>query len=278
MISYKSSYYLQKYISKQRKLGKTIGFVPTMGALHEGHISLIAAAKKECDIVVCSIFVNPTQFNNNEDLVKYPRTLTADSKMLQEADCDVLFIPSVNTIYPKTAAKFKAPEVGNILNVLEGEHRPGHFAGVMQVVSLLLDKVNPTHLFMGLKDFQQFAICSKMVALQQREVIMRGMPIIREENGLAMSSRNKRLSAKAKEKARIIFQSLKQTKELLSKHTVAELKEMAIRNIGTEKNAELEYFEIVDQETLEPSSKKTNLIALTAVWFEGVRLIDNMQL
>lgn len=278
MINYKSGFHLHNFIAKQRKLRKTIGFVPTMGALHQGHISLITQAKKECDIVVCSIFVNPTQFNNPEDLVKYPRTLEEDSKLLNAADCDVLFIPSVSTIYPKNGPKFKAPAVGKILNVLEGEHRPGHFAGVMQVVSLLLDIVNPTHLYMGLKDFQQFAICSKMVELQNRKVIMRGLPIVREMNGLAMSSRNKRLSDQAKKDATIIFKSLALVKESLPNHTIESLRELAVNKIKKEKTATLEYFEIVDLKTLEPSKKKTDLIALTAVWFEGVRLIDNMLL
>ena len=158
MIKYKSAYRLNKYIQKQKKLGKTVGFIPTMGALHQGHLSLIQAAKNECDIAVCSVFVNPTQFNKASDLEKYPRNLDADAILLESVACDVLFNPSVKTIYPDGADRFDAPKVGDMLDVLEGEHRPGHFQGVMQVISLLLDIIDPTQLYMGLKDFQQFAI------------------------------------------------------------------------------------------------------------------------
>lgn len=277
MISYKHSFYLLQFIERQRKLGKTIGFVPTMGALHEGHISLIEAAKQECDIVICSIFVNPTQFNNEDDLEKYPRTLNEDSNLLKAADCDILFNPSVNEMYPKgTDVAYKSSVKGSILTVLEGVHRPGHFEGMMQIVGLLLDKTNPTHLYMGLKDYQQFSICSQMVKAQKRKIIMRGMPIVREKNGLAMSSRNKRLSKKGKEDAAIIHQSLMLVKKNIEKENIEDLQKMGIQNIKTLKGTEVEYFEIVDQTTLLPSSLKENLIVLCAVWFEGVRLIDNM--
>lgn len=276
MISYKSSYYLKRKIDRLKTAGKTIGFVPTMGALHQGHISLIKEAKLECDFVVCSIFVNPTQFNNQEDLVKYPRTVEADSKLLQDAACDFLFIPSVKTMYPNGTANFVAPEVGAIVNVLEGVHRPGHFDGVMQVVSLLLDLVNPSHLYMGLKDFQQFAICSKMVSLQKRPVLMRGMPIIREKSGLAMSSRNVRLSSQGKEKAAIIYKTLQFIREQKDQQTISQLQALAIQNIEKDQAFKVEYLEIVDKESLMPSDTKENLIVLCAVWLEGIRLIDNM--
>ncbi len=277
MISYKHSFYLLQFIERQRKLGRTIGFVPTMGALHQGHISLINAAKEECDIVVCSIFVNPTQFNNESDLEKYPRTLDEDKALLEAAECDIVFLPSVKEMYPKgTKEEFNAPVSGTILQVLEGVHRPGHFEGMMQVVSLLLDKVNPTHLYMGLKDFQQFAICCQMVEAQKRSVEMRGMPIVREESGLAMSSRNKRLSEQAKKEATIIFESLQLVKDNLETKKITELQALGIKNIETLKGTEIEYFEIVDQNTLTPSQTKENLIVLCAVWYEGVRLIDNM--
>ena len=276
MISYKSSFYLKSKIDRLKAEGKKIGFVPTMGSLHQGHISLIKAAKEECDFVVCSIFVNPTQFNNPNDLVKYPRTLEADSNLLKAAQCDFLFSPSVKTIYPNGTGGFVAPKVGEIVNVLEGEHRPGHFEGVMQVVSLLLDHVNPSHLYMGLKDFQQFAICSKMVAIQKRPILMRGMPIVREENGLAMSSRNARLSAVGVGKASLIFESLLLVREGKEKHSLSQLRAMAVQNIQKDKAFKIEYLEIVDQESLMPSSNMSNLIVLCAVWLEGIRLIDNM--
>ena len=276
MISYKSSFYLKKRIDGLKAKGKTIGFVPTMGALHQGHISLIEQAKQNCDYVVSRIFVNPTTFNNVEDLVKYPRTIEADSKLLKAAHCDFLFTPSVKTMYPKGTKGFVAPPVGDIVNVLEGIHRPGHFEGVMQVVSLLLDHVNPSHMYMGLKDFQQFAICSKMVALQKRKVIMRGMPIIREQSGLAMSSRNTRLSAKGRAKAAVIFESLSLVKNKLNSHSIQDLQALAIQQIEKDPDFKVEYLEIVDRNSLMPTSGKENLIVLCAVWLEGIRLIDNV--
>jgi pantoate--beta-alanine ligase len=276
MIKYKSAYRLNKYIQKQKKLGKTVGFIPTMGALHQGHLSLIQAAKNECDIAVCSVFVNPTQFNKASDLEKYPRNLDADAILLESVACDVLFNPSVKTIYPDGADRFDAPKVGDMLDVLEGEHRPGHFQGVMQVISLLLDIIDPTQLYMGLKDFQQFAICSKMVEMQGRAVEMRGMPIVREANGLAMSSRNERVSAAAKNSAGIIYESLQLVKDNLDNYSIIELKNMAKKHIASLKGGELEYFEIVSQKTLRVPEEKVELIALCAVWLEGIRLIDNI--
>lgn len=276
MIKFKSADPLNKYIQKQKKLGKTVGFIPTMGALHKGHLSLIQAAKNECDIAVCSVFVNPTQFNKAVDLEKYPRNLEADTILLENVACDVLFNPSVKTIYPDGIDRFNAPEVGDMLDVLEGEHRPGHFQGVMQVISILLDIIDPTQLYMGLKDFQQFAICSKMVKMQGRAVEMRGMPTVREANGLAMSSRNERISAAAKNKAQIIYESLQLVKDNLENYSIIELKNMAKKHINSLEGGELEYFEIVSQKTLKEPEKNEGLIALCAVWLEGIRLIDNI--
>lgn len=277
MISYKHSFYLLQFIERQKKLGKTIGFVPTMGALHQGHISLIEAAKQECDIVICSIFVNPTQFNNEEDLAKYPRTLEKDIKLLKAVECDILFNPNLEEMYPNGTKVDYIPSVkGSILEVLEGAHRPGHFEGMMQIVEILLDKTKPSHLYMGLKDYQQFCICSQMVKAQKRKISMRGMPIIREENGLAMSSRNKRLSPKGKEDVAIIYESLLLVKDNLNNKSINELQQIGVKHIESLKNTEIEYFEIVNQTTLLPSESKENLIVLCAVWFEGVRLIDNM--
>lgn len=277
MFSYKSSFYLSKYLRKQRLLGKTIAFVPTMGALHPGHISLVKAAKEKADIVVCSIFVNPTQFNKKEDLLKYPRTIEADSKLLDAVSCDILFMPSVKEMYPKgTSNGFEAPNLGNILKVLEGEFRPGHFEGMMQVVSLLLDKVDCDHLYMGLKDYQQFAICSLMIKAQKRKLEIHGMPTIRESSGLAMSSRNERLSTEGRKKAARIFASLqwlKENKELLS---IKDLRQGAIDRIERASGMQVEYLEIVDKVVLTPTEDKNNWIVLCAVWLENIRLIDNL--
>ncbi|MEZ4979003.1 MAG: pantoate--beta-alanine ligase [Chitinophagales bacterium] len=277
MISYKSSFYLSKYIRKQKLLGKTIAFVPTMGALHLGHISLVKAAKEKADIVVCSIFVNPTQFNKQEDLLKYPRTIDADSKLLKAVSCDVLFIPSIKEMYPKgTNNGFQAPDLGNILDILEGEFRPGHFEGMMQVVSLLLDKVNCDHLFMGLKDYQQFAICSLMIKAQKRKLEIHGMPTIRESSGLAMSSRNERLSAEGRKKAASIYASLNWVKENKDQLQIENLKQGAIERIESQDGMQVEYLEIVDKDLLRPSQDKKNWIVLCAVWLENIRLIDNL--
>lgn len=276
MIRYQRKSYLTAYIKKQKKLGKTIGFIPTMGALHQGHLSLIKAAKEECDIAVCSIFVNPTQFNNKEDLDKYPRFLEEDMDLLKTVNCDIVFTPSVATIYPKGKKGFEAPVKGHIVDTLEGFFRPGHFHGMMQVVSLLLDIIQPTHLYMGLKDYQQFAICSKMVANQGRAVEMRGMPIVREKNGLAMSSRNERLSEKGKAEAGIIFESLQWIKENIDQFNIDELEKQAKTKIESNPAFKVEYLSIVDQINLEKADK--NLIVLCAVWLEGIRLIDNLLL
>lgn len=270
---------LQATISLLLKEGKTIGFVPTMGALHAGHISLIKAAKRHCDVVLCSIFVNPTQFDKAEDLEKYPRTETADQALLQAANCDFLFLPTVEEIYPNGKDNYTPPNIGNIVNLQEGKHREGHFDGVMQVVERLLRITLATHLFMGLKDYQQFLICSKMVAARQLNVKMQGMPIIREKDGLAMSSRNVRLSKKGRETALKLSKRLRKSKKLITKHNYQKVEKKAIKYFHQIEEIDLEYFEIVDKTTLLPpknKDQKENLIALLAAWIDGVRLIDNI--
>lgn len=270
---------LQATISLLLKEGKTIGFVPTMGALHAGHISLIKAAKRHCDVVLCSIFVNPTQFDKAEDLEKYPRTETADQALLQAANCDFLFLPTVEEIYPNGKDNYTPPNIGNIVNLQEGKHRKGHFDGVMQVVERLLRITLATHLFMGLKDYQQFLICNKMVAARQLNVKMQGMPIIREKDGLAMSSRNVRLSKEGRKTALKLSKRLRKSKKLIAKHNYQKVEKKAIKYFHQIKEIDLEYFEIVDKTTLLPpenKDQKENLIALLAAWVDGVRLIDNM--
>jgi pantoate--beta-alanine ligase len=278
MIVYQRSSYLSAYLEKQKAKGLTIGFVPTMGALHEGHISLVEAAKKECDIVVCSIFVNPTQFNNAQDLDKYPRTTEYDKALLNIAYCDVVYLPSVKDIYPNSKENFSIPNVGNILNLLEGKFRPGHFEGMMQVVEILLNKVSPHKLYMGLKDYQQYMIVCKMVDYLKLQVQVVGLPTIREIDGLAMSSRNKRLSEKGRKNALAIYKALSFAKENLSNYSIAELETKCKQIIESEAKGEIEYFSIVDKFSLEKSNQKENLIALTAAWVDGVRLIDNLEL
>lgn len=275
---YQTSRHLSAYISKLKKEGKTIGFVPTMGALHQGHISLVEAAKKECDVVVCSIFVNPTQFNNAEDLAKYPRTTEQDAAMLKSAKCDILYLPSVKDIYPETTENHRVPSVGNILNVLEGEHRPGHFEGMMQVVEILLSKVAPHKLYMGLKDYQQYMIVCKMVDFLKMPVAVIGQPTIRENDGLAMSSRNVRLTKSGRKNATAIYKAMNFVKENLKKSPLIELEKKGATLIEKATNGKIEYFSIVNKFSLEPDTDLKNLIVLTAVWVDGVRLIDNMEL
>ena len=281
MITTKTEKDLQELLKGIKKEGKTIGFVPTMGALHSGHISLINAAKEECDFVICSIFVNPTQFDKQEDLDKYPITIKEDSKLLEDAKCDFLIIPSVKEVYPNGKDDYKAPDIGEIVNVLEGKHRIGHFEGVMQVVERLLRMTTPTHLYMGLKDYQQFLICSKMTKAVGIDVVMRGMPIVREKSGLAKSSRNVRLSAEGKKIATHLSRKLKKSRSMLAINNIKRLEKKAKKYFDKIEGIELEYFEIVDIKTLmkpEGKNKKENLIALAAVWVEGIRLIDNLVL
>lgn len=281
MKTFKTEKDLQSQISVLRKEGKTIGFVPTMGALHSGHISLINASNEECDYTVCCIFVNPTQFDKQEDLDKYPITIEEDSKLLKDANCDFLIVPSVEEVYPNGKDDYTAPDIGGIVNVLEGKHRDGHFEGVMQVIERLLKMVTPTHLYMGMKDYQQFLICSKMTEAVGIEVVMRGMPIIREDSGLAKSSRNVRLTKEGEIIATQLNKRLQKSRVLLFKNNIKRLEKKAKEHFDKIDEIELEYFEVVDKYTLmKPvgKKKKENLIALLAAWVDGVRLIDNMVL
>lgn len=276
MINFETREEVQAFVSREKEKGKTIGFVPTMGALHAGHLSLIKASKDTCDITICSVFVNPTQFNKAEDLEKYPRNVAGDKALLTDAGCDAVFVPSVETIYPDGTDNFEVPDVGHMAEVFEGEYRPGHFEGMMQVVSLLLDIVNPSHMFMGLKDFQQFAICTKMVEIQGRAVEVCGMPTLREGHGLAMSSRNERLSPEARKDAKVIYETLSWVKAHLYNHDNQSLAELGEARLKSFPGLVLEYFDIVDKTSLEHTESKENLIALCAAQIEGVRLIDNM--
>lgn len=273
---------LHQEISKLLKDNKTIGFVPTMGALHSGHISLINAANDECDFSVCSIFVNPTQFDKQEDLDKYPITIEEDKKLLEAAHCDFLLLPSVAEVYPEGKENYTAPDIGDIVNVLEGKHRIGHFEGVMQVVERLLRMTLATHLFMGMKDYQQFLVCTKMTrAVGLDHVVMRGMPIVREESGLAKSSRNVRLTPEGKLIATKLNKRLQKSRILLYKNNIKRIEKKAKEYFDDIEEIDLEYFEVVDKNTLfkpEGKNKKENLIALLAAWVDGVRLIDNMEL
>jgi pantoate--beta-alanine ligase len=268
---------LGDFLANPRKQGKSIGFVPTMGALHAGHIALVEAARKENDITVCSIFVNPIQFTDSKDLEKYPRTPEADIKMLEAAGCDALFMPSVKEMYP--APDTRTFNFGALEKVMEGAHRPGHFNGVAIVVSKLFDIVLPDKAYFGQKDFQQLAIVKAMVKQLGLKVNVIGHPIVREADGLAMSSRNTRLSAQERKEAALIPDTLFKVKEMAKNKTVSELKAFAKEQIAADPNMQLDYFEIADTETLQPVQAidpGNSAVACIAVKLGPVRLIDNV--
>ena len=282
MIQFKKTEDLQNWIDKQHLAVGNIGFVPTMGALHAGHISLINAAKKENVLTVSSIFVNPVQFNDPKDFEKYPVTTERDIFLLEEAGCDVLFIPPIKEIYPDEIAAKKYFELGFIETVLEGKSRPGHFQGVCMVVERLLKIVRPDRLYLGQKDYQQCMIITKLIELMRMkekiEVVI--SPTVREPNGLAMSSRNMRLSTEEKEKASAIYQSLSLIKKLYKNENLAMLKQEA-QLLLEEAGLKPDYIEIVDATDLSMiNDRETNkkAIALVAAFMKEVRLIDNMLL
>jgi pantoate--beta-alanine ligase len=267
---------LQNFLNKE---GKKIGFVPTMGALHYGHISLIERAKKENELVVASIFVNPTQFNNPADLLNYPRTPENDLKMLEENGTDVLFIPSIEEMYPSKSLEEIKLNIGRLGEVMEGVFRPGHFNGVVQIVSRLFNIVKPDKAYFGEKDFQQLSVIRFMVKSLMYNVQIVACPTIREKNGLAMSSRNLKLSEEGKQEAEKISRALYFIKDNREKYTPAEIKHKAIEMIESTGRLKTEYIEIADDETLEPISdwnESKNPRSFAAVFCEGIRLIDNM--
>lgn len=277
MLIFKTVKDLQKYINTLKKNGQSIGFVPTMGALHHGHLSLIQASKETTDVTVCSIFVNPTQFNDAKDLEKYPRTTERDVELLNTVKTDIVFLPSVEAVYPQDVETSVNLDFGTLDQLMEGEHRPGHFAGVAQVVKRLLDIVLPDKLFMGQKDYQQFCICRNMIEQFDLPVEIVMCPIIREDNGLAMSSRNMRLSEVEKSIATNIHRVLIATKLNFDKMKISELKTNAMFALNNIPEFRLDYFEIADGKTLLPATEKSDsIVACTAVFLGDVRLIDNM--
>lgn len=273
----KSKNELVSLIDSYKKEGKTIGFVPTMGALHNGHLSLVKECKKNSDVTVVSIFVNPTQFNDLEDLKRYPRTLDKDTELLKSVNCDLVFAPSVEEIYPEPdTRKF---DFGYIESVMEGAKRPGHFNGVGQVVSRLFDIVQPDKAFFGMKDFQQVAIIKNMVKQLNYNIQIVPCPIIREESGLALSSRNTLLDEDHKKNAPHIYATLKKARNLASEMSVSDLKKWIIDEINSNPYLETEYVEIVDDTTLKVTEnwKEEGIkVACVAVYAGKIRLIDNI--
>ena len=269
---------LRAELDIQRKAGKKIGLVPTMGALHEGHASLVRRAVAENDIVVVSDFVNPTQFNDTNDLLKYPRTLEADCELLEKEGVAYVFAPSVEEVYPEpdTRQFSYAP----LDTVMEGKYRPGHFNGVCQIVSKLFMMVEPDKAYFGEKDFQQLAIIREMVRQMQFPLQIVGCPIVREADGLALSSRNARLSDEQRQQALNISKTLFVSKEYATSHTVEETQKFVEDGIASSEGLELEYFELVDGTTLQKISswdETEYAVGCITVYCGEVRLIDNIK-
>lgn len=283
MYLFKRSTDLKKHLDLVRKSNKSIGFVPTMGALHDGHLSLIQAARENNDVVVCSIFVNPTQFNDPKDFEKYPITLEEDIKKLNNVSTDILFLPSVEEMYPEGLESDLHYDFGNLETILEGKFRPGHFQGVGRIVHKLLDIVQPDQLFMGQKDLQQCLIIRRLLVVTHSPVKLVVCTTEREKDGLAMSSRNARLSPAARKKATAIYQALLHIKNNFGKglhfmegahEAFDELKKQGF---------EPEYVDILqlDDDMLHPLDQppgNATVIVAVAAWLDGVRLIDNMVL
>ena len=268
---------LKSLISGFKNEGKVVGLVPTMGALHAGHKSLVDCARKENDIVVVSVFVNPTQFNNKQDLATYPRTEAADCRLLEAAGADVVFMPSVEEVYPEPDTRVF--DLGAVAEVMEGAHRPGHFNGVAQIVSKLFAMVNPDRAYFGEKDFQQIAVIRKMVELEGFKLEIVACPIKREDDGLALSSRNVRLTAEQRMLAPNIFRILKESRNFASTHTVEETIAYVTDSLNALPQMEVEYYEIVDGSTMQPVRSwdaSSHTEGCITVYCGEVRLIDNI--
>lgn len=279
MVIFKTAADLQDYLHRQER---PIGFIPTMGALHAGHISLMQTARADGYLTVCSIFVNPTQFNDREDFEKYPKSTEADIALLLAAGCDVLFLPDEREVYPQGAVQTTAYDFGRLEALLEGAQRPGHFRGVGQVVGRLLDIVKPGRLYLGQKDYQQCLVIGKLIGLMGKagELELKVCPTVREADGLAMSSRNRRLTEPQRALASVIYQCLVsiQSKTLGGSWPVVQKECQDLLNA---KGFEPEYVALADADTLEPLSdfnESEKMVALIAARLGKVRLIDNMVL
>lgn len=268
---------LQQYLSEAKEENKTIGLVPTMGALHKGHESLVERCAKENDECVVSVFVNPTQFNDKNDLVTYPRTVEKDCELLEAAGCTVAFVPSEEEMYPEPDTRVF--DLGPVAAVMEGPRRPGHFNGVAQVVSKLFDIVKPGNAYFGEKDFQQIAVIRQMVKLLDLPVNIVACPIVREADGLALSSRNTRLTEEQRKKAPVIARTLKESVTFAPQKSVGEVIDYVVSTLNAVPEMEVEYYEIVDGYTMQPVrdwSGTTYPVGCITVYCGNVRLIDNI--
>jgi pantoate--beta-alanine ligase len=270
---------LQAFLTEKRVQGSSIGFVPTMGALHAGHISLITASKKASDVTICSIFVNPTQFNDKKDLERYPKTPENDIIMLEKAGCDAVFMPDAEEIYPKEDKR--QFDFGQLDKVLEGAHRPGHFNGVAQVVSILFDLVQPDKAFFGSKDYQQVMIIKALVKQLNYKIEIVPCPIIREKDGLAMSSRNTLLTPEERKAASIIPFVMNEISELRKKGSDISILKKHVEEKLKDPIYKLDYFSVCDADTLKELnlfSEAKSHVALIACFVGRIRLIDNIYL
>ena len=268
---------LEKAVEAFRIEGKSIGLVPTMGALHQGHLSLVERCRRENDVVVVSVFVNPTQFNNKEDLRTYPRTEDADKSLLAGAGCDIVFMPTVEEVYPEPDTRVF--DLGPVAEVMEGAMRPGHFNGVAQIVSKLFMMVKPDRAYFGEKDFQQIAVIRQMVKTEGFKLQIVACPIVRETDGLALSSRNVRLSPEARQTAPAIYRTLQESLDYAKSHTVAETQKFVTDRINSFPEMEVEYYQIVDGTTLMPMTswdESNYIVGCVTAYCGGVRLIDNI--
>ena len=269
---------LKGYLVDSKRNGKRIGLVPTMGALHKGHLSLVERCVRENDICVVSVFVNPTQFNDKHDLETYPRTLEADCALLESAGCDFVFAPSVEEMYPEPNTR--TFDFGTVMQVMEGAKRPGHFNGVAQVVSKLFYIVEPDNAYFGEKDFQQIAVIRAMVKQLQIPVQINACPIVREADGLALSSRNTRLTPALRQKAPLIARTLQESKALAATKSVREVIDYVVNTLNADPDLEVEYYEIVDGDSLvsiQDWKDTSYAVGCVTVYCGEVRLIDNIK-
>jgi len=280
MILFKKAADITAYLLQQKKQGISVGFVPTMGALHRGHLSLLNASRSNNALTVCSIFVNPTQFNDIKDFNNYPNTIESDIELLEKAGCDVLFLPSVSEMYPNGTENPMHYELGYLETVLEGKYRPGHFQGVCLVVHRLLTIIPADELYIGQKDYQQCMVIKKLVDLKNISCRINICPTLREPDGLAMSSRNMRLSAEGRKQALKISETLSFIKKNIKAGNLEPLKQQAIKDL-TNAGFKVDYVEIAnaaDLSILNDWDGDTNTVALAAAFIGDVRLIDNMLL
>jgi pantoate--beta-alanine ligase len=281
MILFKIAALLHEYLEKEKNTGKTVGFIPTMGALHQGHLSLLQTSLTANDITVASIFVNPTQFNNPSDYEKYPSSIEKDIALLEKAGCDILFWPGTSEIYPQGMQQLTQYDIGLLETVLEGKYRPGHFQGVCNVMHALLNIVSPHHLYMGSKDYQQCLVVQRLLTITNSRSILHPCPTLREADGLAMSSRNQRLSIDERKKASAIYKALTHIKNNFRTTSFNQLQQEARELLLDNGFGPIDYIVIAHANDLTVANDVSNtlpLIALLAATINSVRLIDNLML